>query len=182
MKNDPNRLDIVLSMYPKTTEIFSKFKTHKDVKFEPFEVIFQYETMYLKDFLNISIKVNGKTANYNIGFIVKHCEHWDTESRFKRKNIEYGVLMSEFKKDYYKRVFHSAGDDGILDQIFKVVSKYIADGNRVNELILEIPGFELYAQSGYLHNNPGHYVEYGETDVYIIDAIVVDKVGLVWAD
>lgn len=182
MKSDPKRLDVVLSMYQKTTEIFSEFRRATNIVAHPLHIDYVYDTLYLKNFMTISFKVNGKTSNYDIGFLVKHCDSWDKESQLKRQEIEYGIKMSNLKKEYYKQLIYSASEDGILCDIFDAVRSYVEQGNVINESIISIPGFELYAQDTFSRNNPGCGIEYGETDTYLVNVIVVDKVGLVWSD
>ena len=180
MQKDDKRLDVAISAYKKTTEIFSEFRRSTNITINPFHVDYVYDTLYLKDFMTIAIKVNGKTANYQIGFLVKHCDYWDKDSQERRKKIEYGVIMSEFKKIYYKRLFFETKEESIIKDIYDAVSKHIKDGKTVNETIIPFAGFELYAQDDYSRRNPGAGVEYGETDTYLVYEMVVDKVGLVW--
>lgn len=182
MKKDEKRLDVVLSAYKRTTDIFSEFRRSINITVNPFHVDYVYDTLYLKDFMTIAIKVNGKTSNYQIGFLVKHCDYWDKEIQVKRKKIEYGILMSDLKKDYYKKFFFGTTEESIIKDIFDAVSKYVQSGKNINETVISFNGFELYAQDGYSRRNPGAGVEYGETDVYLINEIVVDKEGLVWED
>ena len=182
IRKDAKRLDVILSAYKRTTDIFSEFRRANDITVNPFYVDYVYDTLYLKDFMTISIKINGKTSNYQLGFLVKHCDYWDKESQEKRKTIEYGILMSELKKDYYKKLFFETTEESIIKNIFEAVSQYVQSGRKVNETVIPFNGFELYAQDGYSRRNPGAGVEYGETDVYLVDEVVVDKVGLVWED
>ena len=182
MKHNPKRLDVLLSMYQKTTEIFSEFRKNTNIRIDPFYVEYVYDSMYLKDFIYLSTKINGKTVKYSVGFLVKHCDYWDEKSRKKCGNVTVGVMMSELKKDYYKKLFYDTSQDEIIKDILNSVEKYLKSGRRINESVIPITGFQLYAQDCYSRNNPGAGVEYGETDRYLVDEIVVDNVGLVWAE
>lgn len=182
MNHDPKRLDISLSSYKKTTDIFNIFQRINGIIHTPYRINYVYDTLHLKDFMTIALDINGCLSKYSVGFLVKHCDFWDKEAQEKRKCIECGMTMSELKNEHYKKYIHKESDYVFIDNILNAVSQYIASGKQPNESIIPFSGFELYAQDSFSRNHPGAGIEYGETNTYLVCEIVVSPAELVWAE
>lgn len=165
----------MLSMYPKTTELFGKFSKIKEIEKTPFKVIYYYKTMHLKNFCSVSVEANGRTQNYDVGFIVERC--------YELGRPRNEILMTDLKREYYKR-FITSGSDDITISLIESVKEYIEKVGEIgNDTIVQLKSIiSLKAQDSYSRNHPSYLTEYGETETYFINEIVVNKQMLVWAE